>query len=978
MRIHVKGIKPGEYAEMVRTDSGWDVFKDNQLAGAIPNSPQFNPLQLPKYRLLGLENEEARVIRFASLHCHSDNSLLDGMTQVPEMIKRMEYAGALTDHGNMYGFLGYYKGMKKAGKKPILGFEGYMVDLEGKLTRKPRHVILLAKNNQGVDNLFKLTSEAFDHFKSKPQITWEMLEKYHEGVICLTACLGGLVPTLIKEGRLDAAREAVQRFISIFGTDDFYIELQRHQISQEELVNKHLLQIAEDFGLKIVATIDSHYPTKEDSHPHEILLCIQNKKDLNDPTHRKYEGTGYWMMDSEEMEELFSDLPEALDNTLEIADKCNVELKLGEVNLPRYTIPEQFETPMDYMEHLAQSGYDRHFSGTPHKKDPVYLDRFRYELDMIRQMGFASYFIIVWDFINYCRTNNIYVGPGRGSAAGSLVAYCLGITDMDPIKYQLLFERFLNPERISWPDIDTDIEYSRRPEVIQYITQKYGAGNVCRIVTFGTLAAKQVLKDVGRVLGKTPGYTAKLANAIPTAPGMTIKKALDESPEFRRIFETEPEAREIIEIGKRLEGNKRHSSQHACFEAGTLIETDRGYIPIEKVDIGDMVMTHLGEYRRVTNLIRTRTTEVYELHVKDVRAVTVVTGNHPVLTAPLHSSSMERCRWKEVQELDPDCDRIVCRQNGRFVARKFWKFLRRTEPQFMYNLTVEEASSYVANAIVAHNCGLVIAPSIVSDYLPTSMEIDRETDEKSLTSQVVMSEVEELSLIKMDLLGLKTMGVIHEVIDNVQKNYGKEAALKQIGSSRDELRFQDIPLDDRKVYQMLARGETGAVFQLESPGMTKLIMQMFADIDELPDDRLGECFERLIAAVALYRPGPMDFIPNYIEGMNDVRNIHYLTPELKEILRPTYGVIVYQEQVMQIVRALAGYSMGRADTVRKAMGKKKKAIMAAEKAVFIYGNKEAFESGKDPSYAPGCLANGISEEIAEKIWGQMDSFASYA
>lgn len=386
--------------------------------------------------------------------------------------------------------------------------------------------------------------------------------------------------------------------------------------------------------------------------------------------------------------------------------------------------------------------------------------------------------------------------------------------------------------------IDTDIEYSRRPEVIQYITKKYGAGNVCRIVTFGTMAAKMVLKDVGRVLGETPGYTAKLANAIPTAPGMTIEKALEMSPDFKSLYETDPRAKEIIDIGKRLEGNKRHSSLHAC--------------------------------------------------------------------------------------------------------------------------------------------GLVISPSAVSDFLPTSMEIDKEAKERSLSSQVTMSEVEELSLIKMDLLGLKTMGVIHEVVDTVQRNYGKEAVLKLIGTSRDEFHYQDIPLNDRKVYQMLARGETGAVFQLESGGMTKLITQMFADIDTLPDDRLDECFERLIAAVALYRPGPMDYIPNYLDGMRDVHNIKYLTPELEDILRPTYGVIVYQEQVMHIVQKLAGYSLGRADLVRKAMGKKKTKIMDAEKVVFIYGNKAAFEAGKDQNYAPGCVANGISEEIATQIWSQMEKFGLYA
>lgn len=450
MRVPVKGIQPGEYAEMIRTGNDWTIQLRDKVVGVIPNESPFSTLGRPQYKLLGLENEEARVIRYAHLHRHSDHSLLDGMTQIPEMVKRTEYAGALTDHGNMYGFLAYYKAMKEAGKKPILGFEGYMEDLDGKLSA--RHVILLAKNSEGVNNLYKLTSEAYDNFKYKPHVTWEMLQKYNKGVMCLSACLGGLLPTLIKEGRRDDARKAAQKFISIFGTEDFYIEIQRHDIREEVAVNRELLLIANELGLKVVATTDSHYPTMEDAHVHEILLCIQTGKPLSDFDRMKYEGTGYWLMDSEEMEDLFSDMPEVLDNTLEVADKCDISLNLGDVNLPDYTIPKKFASPMDYMEHLTMEGYDRHFKGTQMENDPVYRDRLKYELDMIRQMGFASYFIIVWDFINYCRTHNIYVGPGRGSAAGSLVAYCLGITDLDPIKYKLLFERFLNPERISWPD----------------------------------------------------------------------------------------------------------------------------------------------------------------------------------------------------------------------------------------------------------------------------------------------------------------------------------------------------------------------------------------------------------------------------------------------------------------------------------------------------------------------------------------------
>lgn len=743
--------------------------------------------------------------------------------------------------------------------------------------------------------------------------------------------------------------------------------------------------------------------------------------------------------------------------------------------------------------------------------------------------------------------------------------------------------------------IDTDIEYSRRPEVIQYITKKYGAGNVCRIVTFGTMAAKMVLKDVGRVLGETPGYTAKLANAIPTAPGMTIAKALEMSPEFKSLYETDPRAKEIIDIGKRLEGNKRHSSQHACFDEKTLITTETGVKRISDVKKGERVLTHTGQFKEVVDTIVTKANTTYIVRCYGAKPVEV-TGNHPLLVK--HQTSipqriegkktrirtLSESEWKAVCDLEKDdyigipinkaeitpdipelptsepafwwivgryvgdgwtelyhrtevspnhaerriiiccskeqhevdditshlkqcgfCYRIedsrttkkiflepqkilydYLQKFGRYANGKFlpadvinlpvslakafldgyqsadgsynvasgiysvktvseklamgvsllvnkvyhvatgfsihpprvdiiegravnaktsysltfitgektrkkyffedgclWVRLKsverkEVEEKSMYNLTVSDDHSYQANGFAAHNCGLVISPSAVSDFLPTSMEIDKETKEKGLTSQVTMSEVEELSLIKMDLLGLKTMGVIHEVVDTVQRNYGKEAVLKQIGSARDEFHYQDIPLNDRKVYQMLAKGDTGAVFQLESGGMTKLITQMFADIDTLPDDRLGECFERLIAAVALYRPGPMDYIPNYLDGMKDVHNIKYLTPELEDILRPTYGVIVYQEQVMQIVQKLAGYTLGRADVVRKAMGKKKHKIMDAEKVVFIHGNKSAFEAGKDPNYAPGCVANGIPEDVATEIWSQMESFASYA
>lgn len=837
MRIALtQQLDPGSYADMRRNGDVWDVYVGEQLVQTIKNSDDFKSLSRDSYKLLGLDGGEARVIRFADIHRHSDCSLLDGMSKVKDIVAHTEYAGALTDHGNMYGFLEYYKSMKKAGKKPILGFEGYMVDLENGLTRN--HVILLAKNEAGVHNLFKLTSEAYDHFYHRPHVTWEMLEKYRDGVMCSSACLSGIIPHLIRAGDDVGVRKAIEKFISIFGKEDFYLEIQRHGIEEEQTVNPAILHLAREYGLKVIATTDSHYPTKDDAYPHEILLCIGTKKTIYDPDHMKYEGTGYHLQTSEEMEQLFWDVPEALDNTLELADKVDIDLELGKVNLPKYSIPEEYNTPLDYLKELAKRGFTERFKGTAHENDQVYLDRFQYEIDMIERMGFASYFIIVWDFINYARNHNIYVGPGRGSAAGSIIAYCLGITDLDPIKYKLLFERFLNPERVSWPDVDTDIEYSRRPEVIAYMTAKYGEENVCHIVTFGTLAAKQAVQDVSRTLGNPASFGAHISNLIPSGPGVTIDSALKTSPDFLTAYQTSPEVKQVVDIARRLEGNKRHASQHAC--------------------------------------------------------------------------------------------------------------------------------------------GLVCSPSAVSDYLPTSMELDKETGLRGLTSQVTKDEVEEMSLIKMDLLGLKTLGVIHEIIDRVQVTRGLSNVLAQIHSTRPTLRYQDIPLDDRKVYQMLAKGQTGAVFQLESEGMSNLISQMFSDIDILPEERLGECFERLIAAVALYRPGPMDYIPNYIAGLQDHRNIKYLDLGLKEILEPTYGVIVYQEQVMQIVQKLAGYTLGRADVVRKAMGKKKQDLLAAEKHVFINGNKPEFESGKDKNYAPGCVANGIPQNIAEAIWDQMSDFAKYA
>lgn len=782
MLIQTNGKIPKDGYGFLRrsVDGDWNVVADEEVIVTIKNEGEYEKLGRDEYRLLGLDDGFARVIRFSDLHRHSDNSLKDGLTKVKDMVKKTEYSGALTDHGVMYGFLEYYKAMKKAGKHPIIGFEGYTESNPGDMDR--RHVILLAKNEAGYKNLLKLTSEAFDHFKMRPHVTWDMFEKYHEGVICTSACLSGPIPTAIRKGNMKLAEKITERFISIFGTEDFYIEIQRHHIKDEDVVNPALLRIAKKYGLKVIATTDSHYPNKEDKEAHEVILCLQNNKTMNDKDRRRYDGDGYFLHNSEQMEELFSDIPEALDNTLEIAEKCNVEIKLGEVNLPNYEFPAPFTSAEDYMLHIATEGFKTRFAGTEHEKDPVYLERFKYEYDMIKKMGFCAYFIIVWDFLNWARTHNIYVGPGRGSAAGSLVAYCMGITDLDPIHYQLFFERFLNPERVSYPDIDSDIEHVGRPAVIQYMIDKYGAGNVCRIVTFGTFAAKQALKDVARVFGHPASFGAKLANLIPEKT-KTIADGLEKNPEFKKLYETNLDVQQVVNIAQRIEGGKRHASQHAC--------------------------------------------------------------------------------------------------------------------------------------------GLCVAPSSVSDYLPTSMEIDEETGEKALTAQVVMSEVEELSLIKMDLLGLKNMSVIHEVRDAVIEHYGEKEILRQIGSTKDHFDYEDIPLDDIETYQMLEKGLTGGVFQLESDGMTKgVIVPMLWDIKDGMGDKTGdELFERLIAAVALYRPGPMDYIPDYLESMRDRSKIHYDHPLQKKSLEPTYGVMVYQEQLMQIAQQVAGYSMAEADILRKAAGR---------------------------------------------------------
>lgn len=821
LKAPLENKEPGCLFDLVRTASGWDIKLEEKTieSGCYE---ELSKLGRDHYKAMLKDDHTLEVNLFSDIHRHSDNSKLDGMTKIPEMVAATEYSGALTDHGNMYGVLEYYTNMKDAGKKPILGFEAYTTDLKGEMVGC--HLVLLAKNDTGVKNLFKLTSESFDHFYNHPHVTFDMLEKYHEGVIATAACIGGMIQRYLLAEDDYLAEEAIKKYIKIFGKDDFYLEVQRHGLSQELIVEGFFIEMAEKYGLKIIATTDSHYPTKEDAYAHEVMLCMQRKATMNEP-HWKFEGEGYYLHTSKDMEERFGDHPEWLDNTLDLADRCNVKLTLGEVNLPKYKIPAAYATPMDYFRALCDKGFKQRFHGTEHLKEAKYLERFQYEMDMIQKMGFESYFLIVWDYINWARKHDIYVGPGRGSAAGSLLAYCIGITDLDPIKYDLLFERFLNPERVSWPDIDVDFEHTKRQQVLDYIAKKYGQENVCHIVTFGTLGAKTAIRDVTRALGFPVNTGVTLSKMIPNGVHVTIKDAMEANPDLVSAYNSDRDTKTIIDVALRLEGCKRHSSQHAC--------------------------------------------------------------------------------------------------------------------------------------------GFCVAPSNVSDFFPTSMEKD-EDGNKAVTSQVIMTEVEKMGILKMDLLGLKNMTVIHDVINNIKKTRGIEVD------------YHDIPLNDRKTYQMLRDGLTGGVFQLESEGMTKVVQQMLEDVDTLPDDRLDECFERMIAAVALYRPGPMDYIPDYVDGVRDPKHVHYDCPEEEEILKSTYGVMVYQEQLMQIAQRLAGYSLGEADILRKACGKKKLDVMEKEHDRFIYGNKKDFDAGKAKHYVPGCVGNGISERVAQEIWDKMVKFASYA
>ena len=747
-------------------------------------------------------------MEFTHLHVHTEYSLLDGSNKIKEYVARVKELGmdsaAITDHGVMYGVIDFYRAAREAGINPILGCEVYVApgsrfDREvGSGDDRYYHLVLLAENNQGYSNLMKIVSKGFvEGFYYKPRVDLELLEKYHEGIIALSACLAGEVARYLARGMYEDAKIAALRYQDIFGKGNFFLELQDHGIPEQQTVNQQLLRMHRETGIDLVATNDVHYTMAEDAEPHDVLLCLQTGKKLTDENRMRYEGGQYYVKSPEEMAKLFPYALEALENTHKIAERCHVEIEFGVTKLPKYDVPDGF-TSWEYLNKLCYEGLEQRY----HPVTEELKKRLDYELTTIKNMGYVDYFLIVWDFIKYARDNDIMVGPGRGSAAGSLVAYTLGITQLDPIRYDLLFERFLNPERVSMPDIDVDFCFERRQEVIDYVRRKYGDDCVVQIVTFGTLAARGVIRDVGRVLDMPYAQVDTIAKMVPQEPNITIDKALEMNPEFRKAYEEQEDIHRLIDLAKRLEGLPRHTSMHAA--------------------------------------------------------------------------------------------------------------------------------------------GVVISQKDVSEYVPLSRAQDG-----SIVTQFTMTTLEELGLLKMDFLGLRTLTVIQNAIKMVKKDTGVL------------LEMQKIDYNDKKVLDSLGTGRSDGVFQLESAGMKNFMK-------ELKPQNL----EDVIAGISLYRPGPMDFIPQYIRGKNRPDTIRYDCPQMEPILKPTYGCIVYQEQVMQIVRDLAGYTLGRSDLVRRAMSKKKASVMAKERQNFVYGNVE--------EGVPGCIANGISEEIANKIYDEMTDFAKYA
>ena len=745
---------------------------------------------------------------FTHLHVHTEYSLLDGSNKIKEYVKRLKElgmdSGAITDHGVMFGVIDFYKEAKAQGIKPILGCEVYVApnsrfdkEVTGGEDRY-YHLVLLAENNQGYSNLMKIVSRGFtEGYYYKPRVDMEVLNQFHEGIICLSACLAGEVQRDISKGLYDEAKKAALRYEACFGKGNYFLELQDHGIPEQKTVNAALVRMSKELDIPLVATNDIHYTYAEDAQAHDILLCIQTSKLVTDTNRMRYEGGQYYVKSELEMRQLFPYAQEALDNTAKIADRCNVEIEFGVTKLPKFDVPEGYDS-WSYLNKLCFDGLAERYPDD----DGKLADKLHYELGVIQKMGYVDYFLIVWDFINWAKSHDIPVGPGRGSAAGSIVSYCLHITNIDPIRYNLLFERFLNPERVSMPDIDIDFCYERRQEVIEYVERKYGKDKVVQIVTFGTLAAKGVIRDVARVLDMPYNFADSISKMVPNELNMTLNRALELNPELRNLYEQNEQVHYLIDMCKKLEGLPRHTSMHAA--------------------------------------------------------------------------------------------------------------------------------------------GVVICQKPADEFVPLSRGSDG-----AITTQFTMTTIEELGLLKMDFLGLRTLTVIKNAVRNVEKTHGIVIDVDK------------IDYDDKKVLASLGTGKTDGVFQLESQGMKNFMK-------ELKPQNL----EDVIAGISLYRPGPMDFIPSYIKGKNNPDLVTYETPQLEPILAPTYGCIVYQEQVMQIVRDLAGYTLGRSDLLRRAMSKKKGDVMQKERQNFVYGNPD--------EGVPGCIANGIDEKTANKIYDEMIDFAKYA
>ena len=746
---------------------------------------------------------------FAHLHVHTEYSLLDGSNKIKECVARVKELGmnsvAITDHGVMYGVIDFYRAAKAAGIHPVLGSEVYVAP-GSRFSKEPGqgnedryyHLVLLAENDTGYHNLMKIVSRGFtEGYYYKPRVDLEVLEEFHEGIIALSACLAGEVQRYVARGLYEEGKEAALRYEHIFGKGNFFLELQDHGIAEQQLVNQGLLRMSRETGIPLVATNDVHYTYADDVKPHDILLCLQTGKKLADEDRMRYEGGQYYIKSEEEMKALFPYALEALENTQKIADRCQVEIEFGVTKLPKYDVPDGW-TSWEYLNKLCHEGLAERYQPASEEL----TTRLDYELSVIKTMGYVDYFLIVWDFIKYAKDHGIMVGPGRGSAAGSLVSYCLGITTIDPIRYQLLFERFLNPERVSMPDIDVDFEPEGRQAMIEYVSRKYGADCVVQIVTFGTLAARGVIRDVGRVMDLPYAFVDSIAKMVPQELNITLDKALAANGEFRKLYQEDEQVQELVDMSKRLEGLPRHTSMHAA--------------------------------------------------------------------------------------------------------------------------------------------GVVISQKSVDEYVPLSLGSDG-----AVVTQFTMTTLEELGLLKMDFLGLRNLTVIRDAVEMIGKDTGKALDLNQIN------------YDDKKVLDYIGTGKTDGIFQLESAGMKSFMKEL-----------KPYSLEDIIAGIALYRPGPMDFIPQYIKGKNNRDDIIYDCPQLESILEPTYGCIVYQEQVMQIVRDLAGYTLGRSDLLRRAMSKKKGEVMQRERQNFVYGNEE--------EGVPGCIKNGIDEATANKIYDEMIDFAKYA